>query len=136
MDAVAELTPTAIAQLTAEAMAPETTPDSVMLCGREIAIKLMPIKREKQVVKLVAPLLPKIAQFQSGEIDAMGDVAIELADALPKAIAIITGNDPDQDWIEENCSIIDLIPVVTAQLAKYGQQDALGKLFKRSVPSM
>ena len=135
MDAVAELNPTAIAQLTTEALTPEASPDSVMLCGREIPIKLMPIKREREVLKLVAPVLPKIAEFQTGEMSAMGDIAVELSEVLPKAIALMTGNDPDQTWIEENCSVIDLIPVITAQLAKYGQQDALGKLFRRSVPS-
>src|SRR4051812_29067080 len=93
----ADLSPMAVAALTAEAPAPETTPDSVQLHGHTIPIKLMPIKREREVLKLLSGVLPKLMALQGAsgnqispqDVGFMSLFAVEAADILPQAVAII-----------------------------------------------
>ena len=123
------LSPEQVGVLAAEVMHPEVTPTEVNLCGRYIPIKFMAIKKERQVIRLLTPLLPFFDR--GGNPTSPENLAVLMEsgmDILPQVVAIIAGDAVPLDWIEENCSAGDLIAVVTAQLQKYKQQDALGKL--------
>lgn len=126
----ARLAPEMVEQLSKEAVQPGTTKDFVDLKGKQIPIKFMPIAKERRVVQLLTPLLPKLSTLDDlANAPVVADEAFML---MPQVVAIIAEGveGVDQKWIESECSTMELWPVVVAQLEKYGLQDRLGKLWQ------
>lgn len=129
------LTPQQVDNLTSEAMSPKKTSDFVMLKDKRIPIAFMPVEKEERVLELAAPLIPRIMGMaddpsRPGHVSPLAFAGLlpEAMKLLPQAVAIIAEPHADLDWIRSNCSTLELIPVVAAQIQKYGLQDALGKL--------
>ncbi len=116
-----------------EAAIPELSKDEVTFGYGENAktVKVMypNLKIEKQLIKWIAPYAYLLGELEKGGLETIGKILDQMADVLPKCVAIAFERQGiTLEWLEENSDTTQILAAINAQMGKIRGADLLGKL--------
>ncbi len=120
-----------------EVVDPTLSQDSFKLGDKTIPIQILPLTYEKKLTLLVFPLLKRIKDFKDKDIVAILQEIVEVDiengfDTVAKIVCTICSRydkDVTEQWLADNFSVLNFIPIIVKQFEKYTQANLVSSFF-------
>jgi hypothetical protein len=120
-----------------EVIDPTLSQDSFKLGDKTFPVQILPISYEKKITLLVFPLLKRIKNFKDKTVaDILQEIVEEDVengfDTVVKVVYTICQRyekTVTEEWLSDNFSVLDFIPIIVKQFEKYTKANAVSSFF-------